>query len=85
MTSGTHDPAVRLLKLHGSLNWFVRTRDKNPSISALFPGQRKTIYTHMDGQISVGSVQRTSRADRGDGTSGTCGRWFFLQSTINTG
>ena len=54
---------------------------QEPYPSALFPGGREdAIYTHTMASL-VGSVQRTSGAAPWS-TSGTCGRWLFLQSTI---
>lgn len=49
-----HDTRIQLLKLHGSMNWGVRSRNQRPTRNALFPAQRdreifcwnpKAIYT----------------------------------------
>ncbi len=50
--SGRQDPCahsspVRLLKLHGSLNWVVRSRSADPMRSTVFPSNRtRKIYLH---------------------------------------
>ncbi len=38
-----HNPPVTVLKLHGSLNWVVRTRNQDPAVSTLFPRRDPTI------------------------------------------
>lgn len=45
-TGCRHDPPFELLKLHGSLNWFVRSPKRTPDYGTLFPPQRtkRTIY-----------------------------------------
>jgi hypothetical protein len=36
-----HDPPpFKLLKLHGSMNWFLRSTTRNPTIGTLFPRER---------------------------------------------
>ena len=62
----SHEFPVRLLKLHGSLNWFVATRDPRPSIPALFPGmKKKVIHVVEDGEIRVGAVRMSTGRSRG--------------------
>lgn len=58
-----HEPSVLLLKLHGSLNWLLRTRDREPQLGTLFPSSgKKTIYVnnpvearHVGMTITMGS------------------------------
>jgi hypothetical protein len=38
--SAPHDQCIRVLKLHGSLNWFSSHRDREPSRSAMFRHDR---------------------------------------------
>jgi hypothetical protein len=42
--ASSKEPPFHLLKLHGSLNWVVRTQQEEPSISALFPDEGKKLF-----------------------------------------
>lgn len=39
-----HSPPLKLLKLHGSLNWGVRSLSKEPKLGTLFPGPTRKIF-----------------------------------------
>lgn len=54
-----HEPPFRLLKLHGSLNWMVRTRDRDPSLGTLFPRKSKTYYALDTRVVELGGRVRT--------------------------
>ncbi len=41
-----HEPPFRLLKLHGSLNWGVRSLKKDPAMGTLFPTKQRQIFMH---------------------------------------
>jgi hypothetical protein len=52
-----HKP-IRLFKLHGSLNWWLRTREAEPSLSTLFPTDRnKPVFVSNDREAS-GDVEK---------------------------
>lgn len=53
-------PPFTLLKLHGSLNWVIRTRDRDPAISALFPKRQKKVYLSLRRRVSTGLSMTTS-------------------------
>lgn len=52
----SHGARVHLYKLHGSMNWFVRTRDRDPKMSALFPKHKKGAFVLTEGQIRMQSL-----------------------------
>jgi len=54
-----HTFPVQLFKLHGSLNWFTRTRDEFPSAGALFPSANKEVFALLDGQIRLEGFQKS--------------------------
>jgi hypothetical protein len=69
-----HKPPFRLLKLHGSLNWVLRTRDRSPAASALFPRHDKPVFLRNS---------RTTAGGEGVRGAGTGGRqWWYLWPLI---
>ena len=52
-----HEIRVHLYKLHGSMNWFVRTRDQEPSLTALFPRHQKDVFLLNEGQVRMQSLR----------------------------
>ena len=56
-----HESPLELLKLHGSFNWILRTRDQDPRPETLFPRRRdKRIYVHNLRQLNAtGGTMRT--------------------------
>jgi hypothetical protein len=45
----SHECPIELLKLHGSLNWVVRTKSSDPELGTIFPSPRakgRAIYLH---------------------------------------
>lgn len=59
-----HAAPIRLLKLHGSLNWVLRSRDADPSRATLFPAQDRDVFVLDRKQTSD---QSTYSRDGGGG------------------
>lgn len=59
-----HSPPVTLLKLHGSLNWGVRSRDQAPRMGTLFPQQNRQIFLH-NSKLSAHSATMSTTTQRG--------------------
>jgi hypothetical protein len=59
-----HAPALRLLKLHGSLNWATRRSTADPTIDTIFPRQKKDVYVQNARHIQTG----TQRMSTGPGS-----------------
>jgi hypothetical protein len=57
-----HTPPATVLKLHGSLNWVVRTASRQPRLGTLFPGRNKTILMHNEKEFSDIATLRSSKA-----------------------
>ncbi len=55
----THARPLLLLKLHGSLNWTVRTRSQNPGMTALFPTNRNRSVYLVKAGLKVPSFRRS--------------------------
>lgn len=63
----SHSPLIKLLKLHGSLNWLLRTRKREPELGTLFPTSgTKSIFVDDDVQAAhVGvTIESGSRQGR---------------------
>lgn len=48
-----HDPPFTVLKLHGSLNWLIRSRAENPDLSTLFPSRRTNRDVHVANRADI--------------------------------
>lgn len=58
-----HQSPVRLLKLHGSLNWAIRTIQREPQLGTLFPTkQDKVIYMNDEREAPMGVTTLAARA-----------------------
>lgn len=53
-----HDSPIEVLKLHGSLNWFLQTRDADPSLGTLFPTNPNKLVYMNDDREAAGDVTR---------------------------
>lgn len=63
----THNPPIELLKLHGSLNWGLRTSESEPRLGTLFPTRRdKAVYVDdvREAEGDVAKVTTGSGAGR---------------------
>lgn len=61
----THSRPLLLLKLHGSLNWSVRTRSRNPGMNTLFPAnQNRAVYLLNDREAPATPVHEVPRGRR---------------------
>lgn len=60
-----HSVDIRLLKLHGSLNWQLETLAHDPSYNDLFPSRdaKKTIECVLDREVSVSLRRRKGKRD----------------------
>ena len=56
-----------LLKLHGSVNWFMRSQSVTPPVSTLFPtsGQQRTIFVSNRGDVAIDTRLRRRAVGRG--------------------
>jgi hypothetical protein len=55
-----HDAPIELLKLHGSLNWFLQTSESDPRLGTLFPTDpNKQVYVNDD-RVAAGTVTRVN-------------------------
>lgn len=59
----SHEPPLKLLKLHGSLNWALRTTRIDPSRATLFPTPEKNIF--LSQSRNVGEVRVSARRPGG--------------------
>jgi hypothetical protein len=66
----TERAPVTLLKLHGSLNWGVRSRKADPTLNTLFPSGSREIFYHNLRHIA-GAATLTFNVPRGRS------RWHF--------
>jgi hypothetical protein len=74
-TTACDAPPIRLLKLHGSLNWVVRTRGQRPSRQTLFPGNRSpAIFVH-----NIRDVVHDSTLS---GTTGGRSSWYLWPTIV---
>jgi hypothetical protein len=57
-----HRSPIRLLKLHGSLNWAIRTIQREPQMGTLFPTrQDKLIYMNDEREAPMGVMRLAAR------------------------
>jgi hypothetical protein len=67
-----HRAPIRLLKLHGSLNWTLRTSKKQPTLATLFPTDRdKPIYLIDERQAILDVAEQNTGVGPGRRT------WFL--------
>lgn len=59
-----HRAPLTLLKLHGSLNWVLRSRSSEPARSTLFPGPTRKVFIH-DANNTSDSAVMTDAASEG--------------------
>jgi len=59
-----HTPPVKLLKLHGSLNWGFRSLKAEPTVRSLFPTGKKELFVH-NSRASHDSTKMKTRTPRG--------------------
>jgi hypothetical protein len=65
----SHSPPFELLKLHGSLNWFLRTQRSAPDLGTLFPPRRTERVIYVANRRDIQIDPRLSASARPGGRS----------------